>query len=72
MTSRLVVALRECTDAPAPKDRTVAFSLLLSVALAHHCILVGEDWSGVEFTREELAEEATRVISAYLGNRIPS
>ena len=72
MTSRLVVALRECRDAPATRDRSVAFSLMLSVALAHHCILVGDDWSGVRFTREELAEETSRVISAYLADRAPS
>jgi AcrR family transcriptional regulator len=72
MTSRLVVAVRECIDAPAARDRTVAFSLLLSVALAHHAILVGDDWSGIRFTREELAEEASRVIGAYLADRIPS
>jgi AcrR family transcriptional regulator len=72
MTSRLVVALRECTDAPVAQDRSVAFSLLLSAALAHHCILVGEDWAGVEFSREELAEEASRAISAYLAGRSPS
>ena len=72
MTSRLVVVLRECSDAPAAGDRAVAFSLLMSVALAHHCILVGEDWSGVRFTREELAEETSRVVSAYLADRIPS
>jgi AcrR family transcriptional regulator len=72
MTDRLVVALRECSDAPAPRDRTVAFSLLLSVALAHHSILVGDDWSGVRFTRDELAEEASRVIGAYLAERVPS
>jgi hypothetical protein len=45
---------------------------LVSVALAHHCVLVGENWSGIEFTREELAEETARVISAYLADSIPS
>lgn len=72
MTARLVVALRECVDAPAPSDRAVGFSLLLGVALAHHSILVGDDWSGVRFTKEEIAEETTRVISAYLVKRTPS
>jgi AcrR family transcriptional regulator len=72
MTQRLVVALRECVDAPAPSDRAVGFSLLLGVALAHHSILVGDDWSGVRFTKEEIAEETARVISAYLVNRTPS
>ena len=35
-------------------------------------ILVGDDWSGVRFTREELAEETSRVVCAYLADRIPS
>ena len=72
MTSRLVIALRECKDAPAPSDRSVGFALQLGVALAHHSILVGDDWAGVPFTKEEIAEEATRVISAYLVSQTPS
>lgn len=71
-TKRLVAALAECEDAPRGGVRPVAFSLLLSVALAHHCILVGESWAGVGFTREEVAEEASRAITAYLGARAPS
>lgn len=68
MTLRLFNVMKGCKDAKtnAPSQRTVGFSLLLSVALAHHCILVGEDWSGVGFSREEVAEEAARAISAYL------
>lgn len=72
LTSRLVIALRECKDAPAASDRTVAFSLMLSVAVAHHSVLLGDDWSGVRFTGEELADEMTRVISAYLVHNTPS
>jgi AcrR family transcriptional regulator len=74
MTSRLVAVLDGCKDAkhsPA-SARSVGFSLLLSVGLAHHCILVGEEWAGVGLTREELAEELTTAISAYLAARTPS
>ncbi len=70
MTATLLTALGGCTDAgTAPADaRTVGFSLLLSISLAHHCILVGEDWSGIGFAREELMT----AISAYLAARQPS
>jgi AcrR family transcriptional regulator len=74
MTTKLLTALGGCTDAgtsPA-SARTVGFSLLLSVSLAHHCILVGEDWAGIGFTREELTDELTTAISAYLAARQPS
>lgn len=47
--------------------RSLAFSLLLTVSLAHHHVLVGDDWSGVEFTKEQLTEEAARAVCAYLG-----
>ena len=40
---------------------------IASVALAHHYILVGDEWSGVSFSKEQLAEEASRAICAYLG-----
>lgn len=74
MTSKLVTALASCTDAKESPGtpRTVGFSLLLSVALAHHCVLVGEEWAGVGLTREELTEELTTAISAYLAARRPS
>jgi AcrR family transcriptional regulator len=74
MTSKLVAALASCTDAKESPGtpRTVGFSLLLSVALAHHCVLVGEEWAGVGLTREELTEELTTAISAYLAVRRPS
>ncbi|GAC1532498.1 MAG: hypothetical protein NVS3B10_27460 [Polyangiales bacterium] len=74
MTEKLLTALAGCKDAVASpaNARTVAFSLLLSVSLAHHCILVGEDWAGVGFAREQLTDELTIAISAYLGERKPS
>lgn len=67
LSQRLIAVLGECTNVPARPSRAVAFSLLISVALAHHYILVGDEWSGVSFTKEELAEEASRAICAYLG-----
>lgn len=55
-----------------PDGRAVAFSLLLTVSLAHHEILVGGEWSGTSFPREELASEAARAVTAYLTSRSPS
>jgi len=74
MTTKLVAAIDGCKDAgrsPA-NARTVGFSLLLSVSLAHHCVLVGEDWAGIGFTRQQLTDELTTAISAYLAARRPS
>jgi hypothetical protein len=67
LSNRLIGVLAECTNVPARPSRAVAFSLLLTVALAHHYVLVGDEWSGVSFTKEQLTEEAARVICAYLG-----
>jgi AcrR family transcriptional regulator len=74
MTAKLRTAIGGCKDArTSPADaRTLGFSLLLSVSLAHHCILVGEDWAGIGFTREQLTDELTTAISAYLAARQPS
>ncbi len=67
LSERLLSTLAECSGVPVRPKRAVSFSLLLSVALAHHYILVGDEWSGVSFSKEELTEEAARAISAYLG-----
>ena len=75
MTKRIWASLSECTDAPEEGDtreRQVGFALLLSVGLAHHCVLVGEGWSGIPFSREELVEEMARNITAYLTASAPS
>ncbi len=67
MAARIVTVFAECNNVPARPSRAVAFSLLTAVALAHHTILVGDEWSGVSFTKEQLVEETTRAIGAYLG-----
>jgi AcrR family transcriptional regulator len=67
LSARLIAVLGECRDVPSRPSRSVAFCLLLSVALAHHYVLVGDEWSGVAFSKDQLAEEMTRAITAYLG-----
>ena len=64
---RVVATFAECRNVPARPARSVAFSLLLTASIAHHHILVGDGWTGVSFTPEQLTEEATRAICAYLG-----
>ena len=70
MTRRLESAVSQCIDAPTPGSRKVGFSLLVSVALAHHTVLVGDDWTGAPFSREELAAETARLITAYLASDV--
>jgi AcrR family transcriptional regulator len=67
ISQRIITVFAECTNVPARPSRAVAFSLLCAVALAHHYILVGDEWSGVSFTKEQLTEETSRMICAYLG-----
>jgi len=67
LASRIVVVMSECKNVPVRPARSLAFSLLLTVSLAHHHVLVGDDWSGVSFTKEQLTEEAIRAVCAYLG-----
>ncbi len=67
LSVRLIAVLSECTNVPARPSRALAFSLLMAAGLAHHHVLVGDEWAGVAFSKEQLAEEAARMISAYLG-----
>lgn len=67
LSQRLITVMGECTSAPARPTRAIAFSLLVSAALAHHYILVGDEWSGVSFTKDQLAEETSALVCAYLG-----
>lgn len=67
LTERLVAVLGECTDVPVRPTRAIAFSLLVAASLAHQHVLVGDAWSGVSFSKEQLTEEAARMICAYLG-----
>lgn len=73
MTSKLVATTAGCADASeiAPTPRTIGFSLLLSVALAHHMVLVGDGPTGVGLTRDELAGELATALCAYLGASRP-
>jgi hypothetical protein len=66
--------MKETRSPPAerPPERALAFSLLLTVSLAHHTILVGDAWSGVHFEREELYTEMARAVASYLLASRPS
>ena len=67
LSKRLLAVMSECSSPPARPTRAIAFSLLVAAALAHHTVLVGDDWAGVRFTKEELTEETARLVCAYLG-----
>jgi hypothetical protein len=67
LSTRLVAIMPECTNVPVRPTRALAFSLLLTVSLAHHHVLVGGEWSGVTFSKEQLTEETARAVCAYLG-----
>ncbi len=68
VTARVTRVLESTQSAPGdlPDARDVAFAFLLAVSLAHHTIMVGTQWSGLEFDREEIYERATRAATAYL------
>src|SRR5688572_1434822 len=67
LATRLVGALNECTAIPARPGRSIAFALLASAAIAHHYILVGDEWSGLSFTKDQLINETATALCAYLG-----
>jgi len=71
LTSRLGAVIAECRDADAypDRDRLLGFSLFVSAAMVHQVILVGESWSGIPFTREQLTDETTKAVAAYLASR---
>jgi AcrR family transcriptional regulator len=71
MTEKVIRVLEEtrvsAEEKPDPRD--VAFAFLLAISLAHHAIMVGTEWSGVVFDREEIYERTTRAAMAYLDAR---
>jgi AcrR family transcriptional regulator len=71
MTERVTRVLNETRGAPEdkPDPRDSAFAFLLAISLAHHTIMVGTEWSGVVFEREELYERATEAATAYIDAR---
>ncbi|MCW5836324.1 MAG: TetR/AcrR family transcriptional regulator [Labilithrix sp.] len=69
ITAKVSRVIEELRDEDKPGERDVAFVLLLAVSLAHHAIMLGTEWSGVAFEREELYDRATRATRAYLDAR---
>ena len=66
LAERLGRALAETVDGRVVEPRQLALALVLAVGVAHHYVLVGDSWSGEAFSRDELAHETVRAISAYL------
>lgn len=71
VTSKLARVLHETRGDPKdkPDPRDIAFALLQAVSLAHHIVLVGPEWSGLEFERQEIYERAASAASAYVAAR---
>jgi AcrR family transcriptional regulator len=69
MTARISRVIDQLQAQHKPDQSDVAFAFLIAVSLAHHEIMVGTEWSGVTFLREELYERASRSIRAYLEAR---
>jgi AcrR family transcriptional regulator len=57
--------------ATKPEPRDVAFALHLAIAIAHHAIMVGIEWCGRDFERDEIYERVTHAVSAYLESAHP-
>jgi len=69
VTARIVGVIEEMQSDDKPGERDVAFVFLLAVSLAHHAIMIGPEWSGIDFDRDELYERAVRAVRGYLESR---
>jgi len=69
ITTRIVRVIDEMSATDKPGERDVAFVFLLAVSLAHHTIMIGPEWSGVDFDRNELYERAVCAVRGYLESR---
>lgn len=69
LVDRLLGSLPECDGGDRLKieKRAASFAMLLTVSIVHHDVLVGNDWSGVQFTRDEIVAETSRAVFTYLG-----
>jgi AcrR family transcriptional regulator len=69
LVDRLLRSLSECAggDRIQIDKRAASFTMLLTVSIVHHDVLVGNEWSGVHFTRDELVAETARAVFTYLG-----
>ena len=70
ITARIMLVLDGMKVTDKPSERDVAFVFLLAVSLAHQTILVGPEWSGVDFDRDELYERMVRTVRGYFGERL--
>ncbi|MBX3233201.1 MAG: helix-turn-helix transcriptional regulator [Labilithrix sp.] len=70
LTVRLTRSLLETDDPPAAPE--VGFAVLLAVSIAHHAIVVGPEWSGVELDRGDVSRRAAAAANAYLAGTLRS
>ena len=66
VTARVMGVIDEMRGKDKPDERDVAFVFLLAVSIAHQTIMIGPEWSGVAFEREDLYERTVRAVRGYL------
>lgn len=69
ITAQISRVIDEMRGDEKPDKRDVAYVFLVAVSLAHHTIMVGTEWSGVDFDRDDLYERTIRAVRSYLGTR---
>lgn len=69
LVEKITHSLTECRGGRGLQiDKPAAsFAMLIAVSVVHHDVLVGNEWSGVSFGRDELVAETSRAVLAYLG-----
>ncbi len=72
ITAQVARVIDEMRGEDRPDERDVAFVFLLAVSLAHHTIMVGTEWSGIAFDRDDVYERAIRAVRGYLESRTRS
>lgn len=69
ITAQIARVIDEMHGDDKPDKDDVAYVFLVAVSLAHHTIMVGTDWSGVDFDRDDLYERTIRAVRGYLETR---
>jgi len=69
VTAKVARVIGEMPGKDKPDQRDVAFVFLLAVSLAHHAIMIGTEWSGVDFDRDDVFERTIFAVRGYLENR---
>ncbi len=61
-----VIDALDFDSAAKPEPRDVAFALLLAISIAHHTIMIGPEWCGLDDEGDEVYERVAHAVTAYL------